>query len=118
MVREIEGAFAGAPSGWRSKQCVGVLCASKEASRGVRDALKRSPRGLVWVFVSDVAREMTSLNSTTSARIRQLLWNEQVASMGAEGCDVGLKYASTESLEKEIVLTYNGESSDPVHGGA
>src|SRR6266480_4757653 len=41
-VRELEGAFAGAPAGWRGEGVLGLLVANREATRGMREALGRS----------------------------------------------------------------------------
>ena len=112
-VREIEGVFAGAPSGWRGERCVGVLCAGREATRGVREAVRRSRRGLIWVYVEETVGKDHETEVGAPAKVRQLLWNEQVASMGAEGVNVDVKYVSPDSSEKEVVLTYKDEIWQP-----
>ena len=112
-VREIEGVFVGAPSGWRGEGCVGVLCAGREATRGVREAVRRSRRGLIWVYVEEAVGEDDETKVGAPGRVRQLLWNEGVASMGAEGINVDVRYISADSTEKEIVLTYKDDIWQP-----
>ena len=109
VVREVEGAFAGAPSGWRGDTCVGVLCASRPATPGVREAIRRSKRGLVWMFVEERTKGGEGeKGDRTGGRVRQMLWNDRVAEMGAEGVDVGLRYVAG-GVDKEVVLMWKGE---------
>ena len=109
-VREIEGAIRGAPVGWRGDRCVGVLLAAQPASRGVREAIKRSSRGLVWICVEEGQRNKQEKATQTGGRVRQLLWNDRVAEMGAAGIDVGLRRGP---LQEEVVLTWQNEVWEP-----
>lgn len=89
MVREVEGAVG------RREHVVGVLCGKGEATKGVRDAVRASTVGLVWVRVCD------------AGRVRQLLWNERVG--GKIGMGVGVRYVKEGSgWGKEAVLTWDG----------
>ena len=52
-VRELEGAFLGAPTGWRGKDVLGIMVSTKRATKGVITALRASERGLVWVCLEE-----------------------------------------------------------------
>lgn len=107
-VRELEGIFAGAPVGWRGDSVVGVLCAKREATKGVREAVRRSTVPALWVMLEDVGEG--------HGRVRQVLWNRRVSELGAEGVGVGLRYLpreGAEGVEKEVVLTWKGEVWEP-----
>ena len=102
MVRELEGTYVGAPAGWRGEGVLALLVASREATRGVRDALQRSrwPMGLVQV--------------TAEGRVRQFLWNAEAEEQGLAGLGVTVKYADegsgkSERVEGSIALTWMGE---------
>lgn len=111
MVRELEGAYVGAPAGWRGEGVLALLVARKEATKGVRDALQRSrwPMGLVQI--------------TAEGEVRQFLWNAVAEDIGLAGLGVTVKYADgtriPSSEEKEgqndgkvkgsIALTWLGE---------
>ncbi|MCJ1486368.1 hypothetical protein MMC06_006545, partial [Schaereria dolodes] len=108
FVRELEGAFAGAPQGWRGEQVVGVLCATREATKGVREAVKRLGRPAVWVMLEDAGAGQGS--------VRQVLWNERVAAVGAEGVGVQARYVVGDGgagVEKEVALTWEGKMWEP-----
>ncbi|KAH0557030.1 hypothetical protein GP486_005183 [Trichoglossum hirsutum] len=108
LVRELEGAFAGAPAGWRGDGVLGVLAATREATRGVRDALGRSRLPLCFLKVSP------------EGRVEQCLWNSVCEREGLEGVGATVRYSpggedGEENVGREIVLTWKGkvvESTD------
>ena len=122
IIRELEGTVG-------QKGGVGVLVGKKEASKGVREALRRSAVGLVWVMVEEDAdgRKMPDDEDTLRenyeqadeeapvARVRQILWNEKVAMMGAAGLGAGVRYFEGRStyLENEVYLTWKGRILEP-----
>ncbi|KAL9576541.1 MAG: hypothetical protein Q9212_007011 [Teloschistes hypoglaucus] len=110
VVRELEGSFAGAPAGFLGEEVVSVLCAKREATKGVREAVRRSKRPVVWVMLEDLGGE-----EGTGGKVRQMLWNQRVSDLGAEGVGVGVKYSpgEKEGVEKEVVLTWRGEVWEP-----
>ena len=83
MVRELEGAYVGAPAGWRGESVLALLVANKEATKGVRDALQRSR----W--------PMALLQVTDEGEVRQFLWNPVAAQIGLEGLGVTVRYAES-----------------------
>lgn len=109
-IRELEGIFAGAPVGWRGENVIGVLCAKREATRGVREAVRRSAAPVIWIMVEDLGRG--------SGKVRQMLWNQRVSQLGAEGVGIGVKYllgAEGKEVETEVGLTWKGKAWGP-HG--
>lgn len=110
LVRELEGAFAGVPPGWRRDNVVGVLCAPREATKGVRDAVRAAGRGVVWIMVDGIG--------ASEGTVRQILWNEKAAHEGLMGLNVQIRYISNEmvgqeGVEKEVVLTWKGQVWNP-----
>jgi hypothetical protein len=76
MVRELEGAYVGAPAGWRDGRVLALLVVSGAATKGVRAAVQRSrwPMGLMQV--------------TKDGWLRQWIWNTTAAEAGLEGVGV------------------------------
>lgn len=97
VVRELEGAFVGAPAGWRGSAVLGILVIQNPATKGVRDALGRSrwPMGFV--------------TCTAEGKLLQMLWNKRAEEEGIQGIGVGLKYSGGAPDKKEIHLTWKGE---------
>ncbi|KAI2636896.1 hypothetical protein GGS26DRAFT_546288 [Hypomontagnella submonticulosa] len=103
-VRELEGAFVGAPPGWRISRpgsgVLGFLVAQRPATKGMRDALGRSrwPMGYV--------------SCTQDGRLEQMLWNGRAEEEGLEGLGVGVRFcedAAGGRTEQRLVLTWNGK---------
>ncbi|KAK3491664.1 hypothetical protein B0T13DRAFT_58380 [Neurospora crassa] len=95
LIRELEGAFVGAPVGWRGSEVFGVLVASKTATKGTRDALARSRWPLVFIGCS---RE---------GKVEQLLWNHRAEQEGLQGLGVAKRH-SPEGGE-QLVLMHKGK---------
>lgn len=96
LIRELEGAFVGAPVGWRGHGVVGIFVTEKPATKGVRDSLARSkwPMGFV--------------SCTREGRVQQLLWNQRAEEEGLEGLGVGVRYSGGEG-EPQLLLTWRGK---------
>jgi Protein of unknown function (DUF2034) len=135
-VRELEGAVAGAPPGW--KDALGLLVSPREASKGVRERVGASKHAVGYLMVDgngngnhDVADAAATTNleisgevengsdakidglATRKGKIRQFLWNWVAQERGLEGLGVTVKYKPVESpegktLDREIALTWNG----------
>jgi hypothetical protein len=97
QVRELEGTFVGAPSGWRQPGVLGFLVSQKSATKGVREALGRSRLPMGYVLCN------------ADGKISQMLWNRSAEQEGLEGIGVGLKYAGGDLNEKEVILTWKGQ---------
>lgn len=131
MIRELEGALAGAPGEWSGADTVGVLCAKRGVTAGVRDALRRSRRGIVWVMVEDPGdddggkedkqadgeeagirhEEVRKNHDAREGRIRQVLWNDLVQKLVGEETGTGVVYRSGEEgrlMESEVLMSWNG----------
>lgn len=101
QARELEGAFVGAPIGWREAGVLGLLVSQKSATKGVREALGRSRWPMGYVLCGD------------DGKILQMLWNRKAQQEGLEGIEVGLKYGGGDRNEKEVILMWKGE---PISG--
>ncbi|KAK4193948.1 hypothetical protein QBC35DRAFT_10524 [Podospora australis] len=102
FIRELEGAFAGAPAGWRGKGVIGVLVTEQVATKGIRDAIGRSKWPMVFVTCS------------RAGIVTQFLWNRAAAEEGLLDLAVGVRYNFVEGEEvKEVVLTWKGKSIPP-----
>lgn len=129
MIRELEGALAGATGDWSGEDTIGVLCARREVTAGVRDALKRSKRGLVWLMVEDLdeagkedkkgdeeemregAEYSKEDQEVKEGRIRQILWNDRVQRLLGEVTGTGVVHIPGEDggpMETEVLMSCNG----------
>lgn len=120
IVRELEGTVFGAPGKWGNDATIGVLCAKNKATWGVREAVRRSRRGIVWVMVENLDRDNKDMkfHKGRGGRVKQILWNGQVAKMIGEELGAGLRYVPGEKgMEKEVCLTYDGRIWEPEVGG-
>lgn len=111
MVRELEGAYIGAPSGWRGDDTLALLVADKESTEGVRAAVQRSrwPMGML-----QISRE---------GAVNQFFWNAAAAHIGLEGLGVTVRHSSDdvsadaaaggavtdEHITSSIALTWMGK---------
>ncbi|KAI0828080.1 hypothetical protein F5Y06DRAFT_283450 [Hypoxylon sp. FL0890] len=102
-IRELAGAFAGAPPGWRSSSpgssVLGFLVAQKPATKGVRDALGRSRWPMGYVSCSQ------------DGKLEQMLWNRRAEEEGLEGLGVGVRFCEDNEgrSEQQLVLTWKGK---------
>ncbi|KAI0387498.1 hypothetical protein F5Y04DRAFT_5488 [Hypomontagnella monticulosa] len=103
-VRELEGAFVGAPPGWRSSRpgsgVLGFLVAQRPATKGMRDALSRSR----W--------PMGYMSCSQDGRLEQMLWNGRAEEEGLEGLGVGVRFSENTDggrTEQHLVLTWKGK---------
>ncbi|TQS32956.1 hypothetical protein Golomagni_06716 [Golovinomyces magnicellulatus] len=92
-VRELEGAFAGAPPGWRSDVMALLVC-ERSATKGVRDALGRSRWPMGYVFCE---RDGTP---------KQMIWNQKAEELGLAGLGVGARHSNSGTV---LVLTKKGK---------
>ncbi|UNI13517.1 hypothetical protein JDV02_000256 [Purpureocillium takamizusanense] len=95
-VRELEGAFVGAPAGWRRGGVLGVLATERPATKGVRDALGRSRWPLAYVCCS-----------SGEGVVSQMLWNRAAGELGLEGYAV-VPRRGVGGEESALVLMYDG----------
>ncbi|KAI7164357.1 hypothetical protein KC349_g786 [Hortaea werneckii] len=101
MVRELEGAYIGAPAGWRGDGVLAVLVSTVPATKGVSAAVQRSQWPLA---VMQIERD---------GILKQFLWNAKAAEAGLTGLGVTTKYATKtgedgrqEGVEQSIGLTW------------
>jgi len=98
QIRELEGAFVGAPPGWRGTGVLGLLISQKSATKGVREALGRSRWPMGYVLCG------------ADGKILQMLWNRSAETCGLDGIGVGLKYSGGDHSEREVVLMWKNET--------
>lgn len=96
LIRELEGAFVGAPVGWRGHGVLGLFVTENPATKGVRDSLGRSRWPMGFIYCS---RE---------GQVRQMLWNQRAEEEGLEGLGVGTRYSGHEG-EQQLLLTWKGQ---------
>ncbi|KAL2108811.1 hypothetical protein VUR80DRAFT_3351 [Thermomyces stellatus] len=104
VIRELEGAFVGAPVGWRESGVLGVLASRRVATKGVGDALARSRWPMVFVCCS------------ADGVVSQVRWNQRAAEEALEGVHAAVRHSGGKSGER-IVLTWKGKSIAPVREG-
>ncbi|KAI9886663.1 MAG: hypothetical protein M1823_001506 [Watsoniomyces obsoletus] len=109
LIRELEGAFNGAPVGYlrgtTGSSVLGLLAAPKEATAGVREAMGRSRLPLLFAMIGNM-----------DGRVMQLLWNQRAKDVGLDGLGVGVRYCSNvdedgdekEDVKREVALTWKG----------
>jgi len=96
LVRELEGAFVGAPIGWRGSGVLGLLVAERPATKGIRDSLGRSR----W--------PMGFISCSRAGSVQQMLWNRRAEEEGLVNVGVGLRHATEPGQDAQLVLTYKG----------
>lgn len=97
-VRELEGAFVGAPPGWRGQDVLGLLVSEQTATKGVRYSLGRSRWPMMYI------------NCTGDGKLTQMLWNQRAEEVGLDGYGVSVRHAGGKSGgTAELVMVYNGK---------
>ncbi|KAI3402117.1 hypothetical protein diail_46 [Diaporthe ilicicola] len=96
LVRELEGAFVGAPVGWKGHGVLGIFVTEKPATKGVRDSLARSR----W--------PMGFISCTREGHVQQMLWNRRAEEEGLEGMGVGTRHAGNDA-EPQLSILWKGQ---------
>ncbi|RDA95160.1 hypothetical protein CP533_1927 [Ophiocordyceps camponoti-saundersi (nom. inval.)] len=104
-VRELEGAYTGAPAGWRGDDVLAVLVCERPATRGIRNSLGRSRWPLAFLCCS------------RQGHLSQLLWNCRAESEGLEGLGVAVRHADDATTPSQLILTCNGVTLGRVDEG-
>ncbi|KAI4150440.1 MAG: hypothetical protein LQ340_004066 [Diploschistes diacapsis] len=116
LVRELEGSFIGGPQGWRDEDydsvesggadagLVGVLCVPGEPTTSVRQAVRRSLRGIVVAVISE------------EGQVKQFFWNKRVEELALEEWEVGGRYLGG-LKDREAVLLWRGRIWEPEEEG-
>lgn len=97
VVRELEGAFVGAPPGWRDPDVLGFLVSQTPATKGVREALGRSRWPMGYVLCEN------------DGSVSQIIWNRKAAQVGLDGIEVEARYLGGEQNRREALLTWKGK---------
>jgi hypothetical protein len=107
-IRELEGAYAGAPSGWTGDNVLALLSSSKAMTKGVLDGIQRSPSPI------------GALHIDSEGLTRQFIWNAVAGQIGLAGVGVTAKYSDKQMRGasakegvtqpiKTVVLTWEGK---------
>jgi hypothetical protein len=108
-IREMEGAYAGAPSEWQGDNVLALLASSKALTKGVLEGVQRSPSSL------------GALHVETDGLARQFIWNSIAGERGLSGIGVTTKYqevpANTSTADtsgakqtvRTVALTWKGQ---------
>lgn len=96
-IRELEGAFVGAPPGWRGNNVLGLLVTQRAATKGVIDSLGRSR----W--------PMGFISCSSDGSIQQMIWNARAEEEGLAGMGVAVRRSATSSTQQELMLTWKGQ---------
>lgn len=106
-IRELEGAYAGAPSEWQGDSVLALLATSKNLTKGVLDGVQRSHSSL------------GALHIEPDGLTRQFIWNSIAGDRGLAGVGVTAKYEevqlksgtpmSSKGTIKTVALTWKGQ---------
>jgi hypothetical protein len=89
-IREMEGAYAGAPSEWQGDNVLALLATSKPLTKGVLEGVQRSPSSV------------GALHVETDGLARQFIWNSIAGERGLAGVGVTTKYEEAPARPAEI----------------
>jgi hypothetical protein len=98
MIRELEGAFVGAPVGWRGTGVLGFLASEGTATKGVRESLGRSR----W--------PMGFISCSNDGYVSQMLWNRRAEEVGLVGLGVGMRYPERKDEKPQLSMSYQGNN--------
>ncbi|KAI6785179.1 Cell morphogenesis protein-like protein [Emericellopsis cladophorae] len=96
LIRELEGAFVGAPAGWRGQGVLGFMVAQRPATKGVRDSLGRSKWPMGYLFCEG------------EGEVKQMIWNRRAEEEGLEGFGVTTRHVESKG-EPELALMKQGK---------
>ena len=118
-VRELEGAYVGAPAGWRGHGVLAMLVSMRQLTKGVLEAVQRSR----W--------PMAVMHVQRDGVVKRFVWNAVAAEQGLEGLGVALEYSSGDGgaqgdeggesmsvgVGQTVALTWMGKVWRPVRRG-
>ncbi|KAG9259227.1 uncharacterized protein F5Z01DRAFT_30511 [Emericellopsis atlantica] len=96
LIRELEGAFVGAPAGWRGQGVLGLMVAQRPATKGVRDSLGRSRWPMGYLFCE------------AEGEVKQMIWNRRAEEEGLEGFGVTTRHVESKA-DPELALMKQGK---------
>ena len=107
-IRELEGAYAGAPSEWQGDNVLALLATSKNLTKGVLEGVQRSHSSL------------GALHIEPDGLTRQFIWNSTAGDRGLAGVGVTAKYeeapskgtttpVASKGTIKTVALTWKGQ---------
>ncbi|KAG8526499.1 uncharacterized protein KY384_008699 [Bacidia gigantensis] len=113
-IRELEGAIAHAPA-LLGDRVLGILVSKRAMTAGVREAVMKAGRGVMWVQVEEHEGERGTM---AEGRIAQVLWNSAVADVVGRDLGTGVVYVGyggdgRGKVEKELRLSWKGRVWEP-----
>ncbi|KAI1369660.1 hypothetical protein F5Y08DRAFT_99988 [Xylaria arbuscula] len=105
FIRELEGAYVGAPAGWRGSGVVALFVTQRPATKGVRETLAHSRWPLGYVSCSK------------DGVLEQVLWNRRAEEEGLEGMGVTARLSDEDrhGSAQRLVLTWKGRPYLPLY---
>jgi hypothetical protein len=97
LIRELEGAFVGAPIGWKGAGVIGILVTQRPATPGIRESITRSK----W--------PMAFISCSREGLVQQMLWNRKAQCQGLENLGVGVRNSVDGIEEQQVILTWKGK---------
>ena len=110
LIRELEGAFAGAPAAWKGRSTLGCLVASTLPTASLRGAMHRCKMPMMFLSIQK-----------DSGIVRAWNWNWAAREAGLVGLEATTRFGTTRDLdgselqESEVVLAHEREVILP-HG--
>ncbi|KAI5359012.1 hypothetical protein Slin15195_G066430 [Septoria linicola] len=99
-VRELEGAYVGAPAGWRGAGVMAFLVSAKPATPGVRGAMQRSRLPMGFLQVTEIGQ------------VQQFIWNHIAHEARLTGMSTTHTFSTTagksDKPQSKIALVYQG----------
>lgn len=107
-IRELEGAYIGAPNEWQGDNVLTLLATSKPLTPGVLEGIQRSPSAIGALFIAP------------DGLVQQFVWNSVAGERGLAGVGVTAKYTQAQSRAsdapegatktiKTVALTWKGQ---------
>lgn len=80
---------------------VGVLVSKGRVTSGVREAVMKAERGVMWVQLEEIGER---------GRVGQMMWNKWITGMVGEGLGTGFVFSGSEGegVERELRLLWEG----------
>lgn len=107
VMREMDGAFLGAPAGWRGENVFGIVVSTKPATKGVIAALGASRRPLVWICMEE--HDLEDVEAADESVVDAPAGGSQASDTDEDDAAVELAAHEGDALEtgEDKVLQYN-----------
>lgn len=96
IMRELEGAYVGAPVGWRGSDVFAFLVSENPITKGTMDALRRTRYPMGFIACS------------RTGQLHQIAWNNPATELGLQGLGVGMRLSTVHGSEPELRILWKG----------